>query len=132
MIRRRSGATTDNPGLNDRNAQSLACALRRTRGSDDSGADDHDVTNFNSGHLGMPIASGSRSSIIKDDSAVMKAEPLIRGWTTLSITFTRPSKTLPTILSCRHTSPSLSFPSATRHASFALVPVPVSYTHLTL
>src|ERR1043166_5008553 len=116
----RSPTTADYSRLDDRDTQPLARALRRASGSDDPGADDYDVV----AHLRKPIAKGSRSSRIKSDSAVMKAEPLILGWTTLSITFTRPSKTLPTILSCRHTSPSLSFPSATRHASFALVPVP--------
>ena len=35
-----------------------------------------------------------------------------------------PSKTLPMMLSCRQTSPGFSLPSATRQASFALVPVP--------
>ncbi len=100
---RRSGATADYSRFDDRDTQSFARTLRRARGSDNARADDHYVTNFNSGHLGMPIANGSRSSIIKLVSAVMNAEPLIRGWTTLSITFTRPSKTLPTMLSCRHT-----------------------------
>src|SRR5689334_9684996 len=117
---RRSRAAADDSRFDDRDTQSRARALRRAGRSDDSSADDHDVV----AHLRMPIANGSRSSRIKSDSAVMKADPLILGWTTLSITFTRPSKTLPTMLSCRHTSPALSFPSANRHASFALVPVP--------
>src|SRR6185503_6581068 len=86
---RRSRTAANNPGLDDRDTQSFARALRRTRSPDNARTDDHYVTNFNSGHLGMPIRSGSRSSIIKSDSAVMNAEPLIRGWTRLSITFTR-------------------------------------------
>src|ERR1043165_65794 len=117
---RRSRAAANYPRLDDRGAQPFAHTLRRTRSSDNPGADDHDVVT----HLRIPVANGSRSSSNKSDSAVMNAEPLIRGWTRLSITCTRPSKILPTILSCRHTSPSASFPSATRHASFALVPVP--------
>ena len=36
----------------------------------------------------------------------------------------RPSKTLPRMPSCRHVSPGRSLPSAARHASLALVPVP--------
>src|SRR5262249_51176478 len=117
---RRSRAAADYSRLDDRDTQPLARALRRSGSPDNAGADDYNVV----AHPRMPIAKGSRSSSIKSDSAVMKADPLIRGWTTLSITVTRPSKTLPTMLSWRHTSPSLSFPSATRHASFALVPVP--------
>src|SRR6185369_17335718 len=117
---RRRRTTADDAGLDNRDTQSFARALRRACSSDNPGADNHHVV----AHLRMPAANGSRSSRIKSASAVMNAEPLIRGWTTLSITFTRPSKTLPTMLSCRHTSPSRSLPSATRHASFALVPVP--------
>src|SRR5262249_16021827 len=120
---RRSCTPADDSGFDNRDAQPLARALCRTRSADNPGADDHRVVNFAT-HLRMTIAKASPSSRIKSASAVMKAEPLILGWTMLSITFTRHSKTLPTMLSCRQTCPSLNFPSATRQASFALVPVP--------
>src|SRR6185503_18503576 len=119
---RRSRTTTHDPRFNDRDSQPFARALRRTRGSDNPRADNDRVESFRT-HLPMPMAKGSRASRIRSASAVIKAEPLIRGCTTLSTTLIDPSKTLPTILSCFHTSPSFSFPSAKRHASLALVPV---------
>src|SRR6185369_10661547 len=119
----RGRAAADYGSLDNRNCQTFTRTLRRTRGSDDTRADDDDVVSFRT-HLPMPMAKGSRASRIRSASAVIKAEPLIRGCTTLSTTLIDPSKTLPTILSCFHTSPSFSLPSAKRHASLALVPVP--------
>src|SRR5918997_1561978 len=70
------GCTAANyAGFNNRHTQSFARALRRARSSDDAGADNDRVVSFGS-HLRMPIEKGSRSSMIRSDSAVMKADPL--------------------------------------------------------
>ena len=78
------------------------------------------------GHARIPSLSGSSASTISVASAVTYAVPVMLGITTPGppVGSTRPSKTLPMMLSCRHTSPGFSLPSATRQASFALVPVP--------
>ena len=77
-------------------------------------------------HDRIPSLSGSSSSTISVASAVMYAVPVMLGITTPGspTDSMRPSNTLPVMLSCRHTSPGFSLPSANRHASFALVPVP--------
>src|SRR5215213_9090474 len=116
-------AATDNAGFNDCQAHSLTGTLSRTRSPDDTGADDDHVVSFGA-HLPMPMAKGSRASRIRSASAVIKAEPLIRGCTRLSTTLIVPSKILPTMLSCFQTCPYSSSPSANKHASLALVPVP--------
>jgi hypothetical protein len=54
----------------------------------------------------------------------MNEEPVIVGMIRPPAGWYVPSNTLPSTLSCRHTSPGSSLPSAARHASLALVPVP--------
>src|SRR6202011_1831001 len=55
----------------------------------------------------IPLRNGSSASNNKVDSAMTYADPRIRGTTLPSTTRTVPSNTLPTILSCRQTSPCL-------------------------
>src|SRR5262249_2643839 len=86
-------------------------------GADDSAADDDDLT----AHVRIPIPNGSAGSSSSVASALTWAEPRTRGTTRPSISRIDPSKTLPTMLSCRQTCPSFSLPSANRHASLALV-----------
>ena len=71
-----------------------------------------------------PSKNGSRSSSTNSDCAVTNAEPRMNGITWPSTISMRPSNTLPVMLSCFHTSPGCSRPSANKQAIFALVPVP--------
>src|SRR5262249_46161348 len=92
------------------------------RGADHPAA--HHDNSARAAHVRMPVRNGSpgpRSSIA---SAVTNVEPVMRGITLPPSTRAVPSKMLPTMLSCRQTSPSRSLRSATRQASLALVPVP--------
>src|SRR5678816_644817 len=107
--------------------RSFIHTLQRARSSNNPCANYDDVVGGR-GHALIPMQNGSFSSRIKSASAVMNADPLILGWTTLSETRTEPSKIEPTRLSCLQIWPSLIFPSANKHASLALVPVP----HLSL
>src|SRR6185503_18913586 len=90
--------------------------------ADHAGPEDEDAA----GHASRrPKRRGSRSSRSSVASAVTKARPVRRGITRPSAsTSYEASKTLPVMLSCRHTSPGAKAPSAWRQASFALVPVP--------
>src|SRR5437870_203184 len=73
---------------------------------------------------GTPQQHGSAGLRINVASAVTNAVPVRVGTISPFTLRTVPSNTLPVMLSCRQTSPSFSLPSAKRHASFALVPVP--------
>src|SRR5690606_26825229 len=74
--------------------------------------------------LRIPQQSGSRSFSSRCASLFTKAVPVIVGITCPSRSSTVPSNVLPVMLSCRHVWPGRNLPSATRQASFALVPVP--------
>src|SRR6202030_2194364 len=90
---------------------------------DDAAADDDHLAAARA-HARMPPANGSPGPISSVASPVMCASPVIVGYTTPSTTSTLPVKTLPTMLSWRHSCPGRNLPSAYRQASLALVPVP--------
>src|SRR5262249_17259581 len=76
---------------------------------------------------GAPPSKGARWWRRRVASPVTWAVPVISGTTRPAAALSRrkrPSKTLPMTLSWRHTAPGASLPSASRQASFALVPVP--------
>src|SRR5205085_374349 len=92
------------------------------RGRADDAAADHDDPA--GAHERIPMRNGSAGSKKSVASAVMYAEPVIVGMTrSPSTLFTAPSKTVPRMLSCRQTWPTLILPSANKQASLALVPV---------
>src|SRR6478609_3763558 len=72
----------------------------------------------------IPHANGSAGPIRSEVSAITWAVPEIVGTILSPCSRYRALKVLPTMLSCTHSSPGASLPSAARHASLALVPVP--------
>ena len=75
----------------------------------------------------IPQQNGSCSSNSSVASLFTKAVPVMVGTMVpvpRSSQRNLPVNVLPRMLSCTHGAPSASFPSAARHASFALVPVP--------
>ena len=118
-------AAADLPALDQGHPPAGSHEKISARRADDAAADHDRVSRRRiRGHRRMPIASGSAGSMISVDSALTYAVPRIRGRTRPSTIRTEPSKMLPMMLSCRQTSPSRSLPSALKHASLALVPVP--------
>ena len=73
---------------------------------------------------GRPQPKGSAGSTSSVASAVTKAWPRMVGTICSPAASYQPSKTLPMTLAWRQTCPGSSLPSAARHASLALVPVP--------
>src|SRR5262249_42504491 len=108
--------------VDDDDRELLRGELTGTGGSDNAGTDNHNVGG--GFHRRRPFRKGSLASRSRTPSEVRNAEPLRLGSSLPSSTRIRPSKTLPTMLSCRHTCPGRSLPSAYRQASLALVPVP--------
>src|SRR4249920_348648 len=72
----------------------------------------------------IPWRQGSFESNISVLSAVTHACPTIVGTTWPASISIEPSNTLSVMLSCSQVSPARNLPSACRHASLALVPVP--------
>src|SRR5690348_2207753 len=109
--------------IDDCDPHALAGALFRASCTDDARSN-HNHVEGEPTHRRMPMQNGSRGSRTRFASALTNAEPLMLGCTCPSRTLILPSNTLPTMLSCFHTWPSSSLPSAYRQASLALVPVP--------
>src|SRR6185312_3816548 len=124
VTHRSSGcASSDHVAVDHGNPHPALDAFICASGAHDSGAHNRHVIGRVT-HARMPLQNGSCGSSNSSACEFTKAEPVMLGYTRPSITLTLHSNTLPTMLSCRHTSPSRNFPSAKRHASFALVPVP--------
>src|SRR5262249_36505926 len=122
---RRRGPTGDQSALQHDYLQAAPDAFEGTSGTDNAGPDDYDIEALT--HPRMPQQKGSRSSTSNVLSGFTKARPRIRGEilpAASSIHVNDPVKMLPMMLSWTHNAPDASFPSAARHASLALVPVP--------
>src|SRR5262245_34947512 len=96
--------------VHDRHGPAGARKVVGAAGANDAAAHNDDGTRL--AHARMPVRKGSLESSSRVASAVTKAEPVTRGMTWPSRIRMLPSKMLPTMLSCRQTSPSLSLPSA--------------------
>ena len=92
-------------------AQPAFGALKRAGRAHNSSAHDEDIGALRAHHR-MPQQKGSASSRIRSASALTKADPVMNGRISPFTISTRPENTEPTTLSCRHSSPSFSLPSA--------------------
>src|SRR3984885_14221935 len=106
-----SGAASDNVAVDHHHAQATTREFVRTRRAHDAGAHNRNIM-AGFAHARIPMQSGSRGSSTNSASAFTNADPLMLGYTLPSRTFTLPSTTLPTILSCFQVWPSRILPSA--------------------
>src|SRR5687768_1653249 len=97
----------------------LRCIVRGTK-ADNTCTDDNDFFHY----ARSPQQSGSDGFSRSRASLFTYAVPVMVGIILPSTSSTVPSKMLPVMLSWRHVVPGANFPSAKRHAIFALVPVP--------